>query len=303
MEKSHPSQPEAVKAAYEDRLRFWQRVGAGLMVVCAIMAFISAYSIPGSLMFSALEAENEELSENLGKLRRALPKLDKINQRLQMYETQLQGIGTFAPKTSSNVGIIQENLQHEPLFGHGDGDENDTGEGPEDRTRTWVESVLDRIKALEKSFERVEPNLNIMVAELEDLDALRRAMPSRWPILGTHGSSFGWRKSPINGRRVFHRGIDISAATGTPIFATADGIVDRAGWMQGYGWAVDIQHGFGLLTRYAHCSRLKVKKGDVVEKGDLLGWVGQTGRATGPHVHFEIRLDNEPLDPTEFIGY
>ena len=104
-----------------------------------------------------------------------------------------------------------------------------------------------------------------MVSELEDLDALRDAMPSRWPILGIHGSPYGWRTNPVTRQRLFHKGVDIAAKHGTPIFATAPGVVHRAGWMKGYGYAVDIQHGFGILTRYAHCSRLKVKKGQLLE--------------------------------------
>jgi murein DD-endopeptidase MepM/ murein hydrolase activator NlpD len=296
-----------VSADLKNEVSLWRNRSALLLVWCVGLLLLISYSAPGYLMASELNDKNEALKQSLAELKKALPTLDKIHQRLQMYDTQLQAIASFETPTTTNIDLIRNNLDQNDVFQHGPLEGVDSGldalDGPESQVDTWVESILQRIRRLEKHFEAVEPNLNLMVSEMEDLDALRIAMPSRWPILGNHGSPFGWRTNPVTHQRLFHKGVDIAAKQGTPIFSTAPGTVHRAGWMQGYGYAIDIQHGFGLLTRYAHCSRLNVKKGDTLERGALIGWVGQTGRATGPHVHFEIRIGNEPVDPTAFLGH
>lgn len=114
-------------------------------------------------------------------------------------------------------------------------------------------------------------------------------------------SSFGWRRHPITGRQKLHEGMDFSAPTGTPILAASGGIVTEARYATGYGKLVEITHGNGLTTRYAHASSILVSLGDVVEKGQLIARVGATGRTTGAHLHFEVRLDNQPLDPMLFL--
>lgn len=114
-------------------------------------------------------------------------------------------------------------------------------------------------------------------------------------------SSFGWRRHPITGRQKLHEGMDFSAPVGTPILAASGGIVTEARYMTGYGKLVEITHGDGLTTRYAHASSILVSLGDVVEKGQLIARVGATGRTTGAHLHFEVRLENQPLDPMLFL--
>lgn len=122
--------------------------------------------------------------------------------------------------------------------------------------------------------------------------------PVDYPALS---SSFGWRRSPVSGRKSMHEGLDFVAPRGTPIRAASGGLVVRAGTQGGYGKMVEIDHGNGLRTRYAHASSLLVKTGDIVRQGDEIARVGSTGRSTGPHLHFEIRMADYPLDPTLFI--
>lgn len=126
--------------------------------------------------------------------------------------------------------------------------------------------------------------------------------PTTHPVdLSYATSSFGWRRHPISGRQTLHEGIDFSAPTGTPILAASGGIVTEARYRSGYGKMIDITHGDGLVTRYAHASSLLVRLGDVVEKGQLIARVGATGRTTGAHLHFEVRLENQALDPMLFL--
>ena len=123
-----------------------------------------------------------------------------------------------------------------------------------------------------------------------------------WPVSGRVSSRFGWRIHPISGRRKLHTGLDIAAPTGRPITAAADGTVLVAGNRGGLGLAVDIAHGGGLVTRYAHQSRLAVRAGQRVTRGQVIGYVGSTGMSTGPHLHFEVRVGGAPQDPLPWLG-
>lgn len=117
------------------------------------------------------------------------------------------------------------------------------------------------------------------------------------PVAGHLTSRFGPRFHPIFGMRLQHHGVDVAAATGTPIIATADGTVSRAGWSGGYGLLVALDHGRGMETRFGHMSRILVQPGARVQRGTILGYVGSTGNSTGPHVHYEVRVNGVAVDP------
>jgi len=128
------------------------------------------------------------------------------------------------------------------------------------------------------------------------------AIPSRLPVDGARFSSlFGSRVHPISGRRKNHDGIDMAVPAGTPIYATADGRVEMAQWYGGYGNFVEIDHGGQMETRYGHMQNYNVREGQTVKKGDLIGWVGSTGRSTGPHLHYEVRIAGEAVDPQPYL--
>lgn len=115
-------------------------------------------------------------------------------------------------------------------------------------------------------------------------------------------SRFGMRRHPIAGGARFHAGIDLAEVAGRPIYATAGGTVTTAQWVGGYGLLVTLKHGRDLETRYGHLSRVRVAVGQLVQRGEVLGFVGSTGRATGPHLHYEVRVDGEPVDPIPYIS-
>jgi murein DD-endopeptidase MepM/ murein hydrolase activator NlpD len=123
-------------------------------------------------------------------------------------------------------------------------------------------------------------------------------MPVDYPYLS---SSFGWRRNPVTGRHSMHEGLDFAAPRGTPIHAASGGVITEARFVPGYGKLVEINHGNGMITRYAHASSINVKMGDLVEKGQVVARVGSTGRSTGAHLHFEVRMAGHPLDPTLFL--
>lgn len=133
--------------------------------------------------------------------------------------------------------------------------------------------------------------------------ALQR-LPLAEPIHGAYdfNSGFGTRNDPLNNRTGIHEGIDLGAPIGTPVYATGDGIVAETGLKARYGLTIDIEHGNGLTTRYAHLSRIKVQPGQKVTRATIIGLVGNTGRSTGPHLHYEVRLHDAPRDPLKFIS-
>lgn len=134
-------------------------------------------------------------------------------------------------------------------------------------------------------------------------DALKKHMlPTARPVEGSElGSAFGWRLDPLTGQRAMHTGLDFPADVGTPILAAAGGVVVAQEFHPAYGNVVEIDHGNQLVTRYAHSSRVHVRKGDVVKRGQLIAEVGSTGRSTGPHLHFEVWLAGVTLDPQKFL--
>ena len=128
------------------------------------------------------------------------------------------------------------------------------------------------------------------------------SIPSLMPVDGVRFTSgFGMRTHPVLGGRRAHRGIDLAGATGTPILATADGTVARAEWFSSYGLYVQLEHGGAIETRYGHMSRLNVAPGQSVRKGDVIGYVGTTGRSTGPHLHYEVRIAGEAVNPVPYL--
>jgi len=153
------------------------------------------------------------------------------------------------------------------------------------------------------AFDRQFYRINITRAQMERLNRTLALVPYRKPVIGEveFTSGFGVRLDPFLGRPAMHTGLDFRAATGDPVRATANGKVVSSGWAGGYGRMVEIDHGNGLSTRYGHLSEINVKVGDPVKIGQVIGAVGSTGRSTGPHLHYETRIDGEAVDPQKFL--
>ena len=125
--------------------------------------------------------------------------------------------------------------------------------------------------------------------------------PSLWPVIGRVTSSFGERLDPFNSEGAFHEGIDIAAAYGTPITAPADAVIDKAGPANGYGREMILDHGHGITSIYGHLSGFAVTAGQMVKRGQVIGYVGSAGRSTGPHLHYEVRIRNTPVNPHKYL--
>jgi len=160
-----------------------------------------------------------------------------------------------------------------------------------------------KLSADASAFDRQLYRINITRAQMDRLNRTLALVPYRKPVIGEveFTSGFGVRSDPFLGRPAMHTGLDFRAQTGDPVRATANGKVVNSGWSGGYGRMVEIDHGNGLSTRYGHLSQIDVKVGDTVKIGQVIGEVGSTGRSTGPHLHYETRIDGEAVDPQKFL--
>lgn len=198
---------------------------------------------------------------------------------------------------------IEKYLNAEQLFGRG-------GSPPED---------LNPSLYLNQSHQRLIKDMNHQVGQLnhassvhrDDLKSLLSMLefqkkviahtPAIWPVKGWISSQFGFRKSPFTGKREFHKGLDIANRKGSPVIAPANGTVIFVGRKGSLGNVVIIDHGFGTVTRYAHLDKMLCQKGDKVRRSDTIGRVGNTGRSTGPHLHYEVHLSGVPVNPTKYL--
>jgi murein DD-endopeptidase MepM/ murein hydrolase activator NlpD len=159
----------------------------------------------------------------------------------------------------------------------------------------------DTFGVLRNLLEGLENRLRYVRRDVEQREALAAATPSIWPAHGWLTGSFGGRSDPFTGERGFHQGIDISTEKGQSVFATADGTVESTSYSGDYGNLIVLRHGFGLSTRYGHLSGFRAKPGQSIKRGDVIGYVGMTGRTTGAHVHYEILANGTLINPLQLL--
>jgi murein DD-endopeptidase MepM/ murein hydrolase activator NlpD len=177
-----------------------------------------------------------------------------------------------------------------------------------DPDQVMEKSHRNLVRLMHQSLETLDDEIEICTREkkelsnyLENQKAMLRCTPSVWPTKGWISSSFGQRISPFTNQKEFHQGLDICARTETPVVAPADGVVASLGSNHGYGKMLTLKHGYGLKTRYAHLHKILVKKGEYVKRGQTIALVGNTGRTTGPHLHYEVHLNGMPVNPMRYI--
>lgn len=162
-------------------------------------------------------------------------------------------------------------------------------------------TLMERFRDIKSSSRNLERKLRSLATVIQHREDLLSSIPSVTPTQGWISSTFGPRTSPFTGERVMHNGIDIGARRGTKVIATADGEVIFSDMSGSFGKTIVIDHGFGMLTRYAHASALLAEKGTRVRRGDAVAVVGSTGRSTGPHLHYEVIIDGKQVDPKNFL--
>jgi murein DD-endopeptidase MepM/ murein hydrolase activator NlpD len=164
-----------------------------------------------------------------------------------------------------------------------------------------LDSIDQTFGALREVLGAIESRLTVVRTGVERRQALAAATPSIWPVAGYLSSAYGPRRDPFTGGSDFHSGLDISAPRGQPIQATADGTVTTASSQGNYGNLIEIDHGFGIMSRYGHLSRFAVTRGQRVRRGDIIGYVGSTGRSTSPHLHYEVLVNGRLTNPLRLL--
>lgn len=220
--------------------------------------------------------------------------LDALALQLGEIQARIMRLDALSERLAELAGVKEKDLQGGQPPGQG---------GPMVHEYSMTEVQLQqKISELAIELERRSDRLNVLETVLLQQNLQKDTMPSDRPVdTGYNSSSYGWRVDPFTGKMAFHEGLDFMAEAGTPIYAAAGGIVTEAEQTPDYGKIVKIDHGAGLETRYAHTSMIMVKVGDRVEKGQLIAKVGNTGRSTGAHLHFEVRLNGAPLDPRKYL--
>ena len=221
--------------------------------------------------------------------------LDKENEAFRLAARQLNDKISSLEVTSKKLQVLS-GLDQESLGGVG---------GPSAFENPLLSLDSQNLFEHFSSMETKSISLEGTLIQLQDLyntrSILLAATPAIMPVTGYPSGRFGYRIDPFNGKRDFHPGIDISAPRGNKVIATADGVVTTAGRKFSYGKLVTLEHKFGISTRYGHLDRYSVEKGQKVKRGDIIGYVGSTGRSTGPHLHYEVRLNDRPLNPFRFF--
>lgn len=168
-------------------------------------------------------------------------------------------------------------------------------------TSATATSAINSLEAMKTNMVSLSDRLAEAQQVLAERNSFLRAKPSIYPVRGHITSTFGYRRSPFGWSREFHDGLDIAVPYGTPVLATADGVVVTAGWDGGFGRAVEISHGYGYRTLYGHNSRLAVRVGQSVKKGQVIAYSGSSGRSTGPHVHYSVFVNGRVVNPRDYL--
>jgi len=247
----------------------WLKLSAGAAVILFFAAAYGIYGLTQHLRHRAVEQENARLrAEN-----------EKQRQQLNNLNNRVERVEDASRKLAEMSGVTQG----EPQVTNGAG-------GPF--------LPLDDAAAVEYKTGQLEQELRAYEVAIRE----RASVPSLWPVAGTLESGYGVRRNPFGGGSYeSHEGQDIEADMGTPVTAAASGVVTIAGAQNGYGNVVYIDHGNGLQTRYGHLSRIDVEIGQQITRGEHLGLVGSTGRSTGPHLHYEVRINNQPVNPRPYL--
>lgn len=257
--------------------------------------------IPNQLRFSFNNPQKhlDAYAIQLGEMQARMMRLDAQSERLAKLAGEKKTTRNHAAGTKQDTNPDLNPLPNSPVL---NGQTANRG-GPLVRDAPLTEAELQKkITELIADIELNTEHLGDIEAKLLQQSVLKNTLPNSSPIdAAFNSSSFGWRLDPFNGHKAFHEGLDFTAASGTAIYAAAGGIVSFADQTPDYGKIVKIDHGSGLETRYAHASKLLVKAGERIQKGQKIAEVGTTGRSTGPHLHYEIRLDGNPLDPRKYL--
>jgi len=279
------------------RLTLARRTVAMTVVGFALMPLLVGLGVSNAdpVELQTLQLTNESLRIENESYRAATGELADQISSLQSAITQLSNQGDLDPAAKNALAKLPAVIRSRAAGGAGLGSAPSVAAATAASPETTFGALKSLLGALESRLESVQ-------SRVSGQQALARATPSIWPVVGWFSSTFGSRKDPFTGGPDFHSGLDIAADKGTKIVATADGTVESAGVNGNYGNSILINHRYGIATRFGHLSRLAVRPGQTVKRGEVIGYVGATGRATSPHLHYEILLNGSPINPLRLLA-
>ena len=279
-------------------------IAVSLVVVFLMTSMMTLRFLSKDGEFKQTVLRNHYLEGQLELLKSKVATSDATMVRIQNFEQKLRTLAKLDQQQVSGAGFGPITGEEERIFkGEVEGNEIAGDEGRENLTDVDLKA-----RSMELTIDQVanrallqEQSLAELYELLKDQESLLSSTPSVWPTKGWITSQFGYRISPFTGLRQLHDGLDIAAQVGTKIFAPADGVVTNTSIEDGYGKVVAINHGYGVVTRFGHNAEIVVKLGQRVRRGDPIALVGSTGRATGPHLHYEVRVNGIPVNPFRYI--
>ena len=294
----HDTRQRLIALGYKLRFHALRRPLAAVGAVLAVGVLLGAggRSAMGLAQVEAMQAADADRQAELDKVRReAQHEVNALAARLAELQAQANRLNALGARLTQ-AGQLQDG---EFEF------DKPVGQGGAGRASDMPPAELRRrIALLEGQYREADTQLSVLESLLFNRELDRNAVPSRDPIANSYiTSGFGGRADPFGGGSQFHKGIDFEADVGDPVLAVADGVVSYSGVRSGYGNVVEIDHGNGYVTRYAHNSRLERNVGDLVRAGQEIAKAGSTGRSTGAHVHFEVWQDGVVVNPRKFLGH
>ncbi|MDN5332022.1 MAG: hypothetical protein PWP45_1247 [Tepidanaerobacteraceae bacterium] len=269
-----------------------------LKYIAAGTAFsLAAVGIYFFASYRELKVKNEELSSKV-------QKYSEIQARLNYYEEKTKSMEQKIREMEVLDASLRQLLKDDPLLKDKLNRTSSRNLQPELASRSGVdrETALEKLEELEQELDERKTSMKELISAIEQRNKRLAATPSIWPVQGRITSRFGYRRSPFGKSTEFHDGIDIAAPYGSAVKATADGRVTFAGYRAGYGYTVEISHGYGCETAYSHLSKISVREGQYVNKGQTIGKVGSSGRSTGPHVHYMVKVNGSLVNPEKFLN-
>lgn len=223
-------------------------------------------------------------------------------QQMEVLKKEVRSLGKLGDQVRL-IADIQKTGQSSSLIGIGGIPENELiHDIPlETRHNDLIREMHQQVAQVQTAASQKGLDFNDLIEKLEKKKNLLAATPSIKPVNGWITSRFGYRKSPFTGKRSFHSGLDISNKKGTKILATANGKITFAAKKMYYGKLITIDHGYGKATKYAHLNKILVKQGQKVKRGEVIATLGNTGQSTGPHLHYEVRINGAPVNPLKYI--
>jgi murein DD-endopeptidase MepM/ murein hydrolase activator NlpD len=273
----------------------WPTVAASTFVLALPVLVGTGAALKARSDVAALYASAAALELENASYRAATEALSGQIQGLQSAIDELGARAALDPTLASAMDRLPAVVKNRAMGGVGG------GPVPPVSSLAALQSPENTFGLLREILQGIESRLTAARSDVDRRNALAAATPSIWPAHGWLSSSVGRRTDPITGGDDYHQGLDISADHGSPVYATADGTVVTASREGAYGNLVTIDHGYGLETRYGHLSKYDVKSGAKVKRGQVIGRVGATGRATGPHLHYEVRVNGRLLNPLQLL--